>query len=425
MKKMMSLLTLIGLILGISSCGKNGNFTPYDYLVPAVITETNHQVMPLNTRVFIRMFEDSEAIRNEIYTTFADSIAKSHRLFDRYNFYQDNGTRIQNLRVINESYGTGTSVVVDPDLYRLLELSIEITEVTQGYFNPTMGELLDVWQYDEYGDERYTAFGGARFDPLPSDVEAARACIVPYNQIRNIIALNPAESSVTFHAYQACSRITISLGAIAKGFALDLAKTKLTQSFPNTPIIMDAGSSSIITIGINPTPTSQNRPKKYQGKWLVGMISANVPYLAIDRSQYVVATLAFSGNRTFSTSGDFERYYYSLDSNPIGLKRNHIINPHTGYSETYWRLLSVFGEGKSAILDGLSTALINLESLEDIMTMLTAANNYFNITTGVFIEEDGADNKLTIHASSYFYNHLDTTTIKASLVTSTEINLID
>lgn len=425
MKKCLKIMTIMGLLLGISSCGKNGNFTPHDYLVTAVKTSTGAQVMPLNTRVMIRMFEDSEDIRDDIYALFANSIQRSHRLFDRHYYYVEEDKPVVNLRSINESYGSGNSVLIDQDLFDLLYLSIEISEQTLGYFNPTMGDLLDVWQYDEEGEERYNAYGGAFDDPDYADVAAAQACVVPYQELRSILELDESNNSVTFHPYKACSSVKLSLGAIAKGFALDLAKEKLKHAFPNTPLILDAGSSSIVTIGINPTPTSTNRPKKYRGKWLVGMISANVPYLALDRGQYVVATLAFSGDKTFSTSGDFERYYYARNSTPAGLKRNHILNPHTGYSEIYWRMLSLFGDGKSAILDGLSTALINLPDTTQIMTMLTNINTHFQMNCGVFIEEEGVADKVTLLASAYFANHIDTTTIKSSLVTSIDIALLD
>ncbi len=426
MRKKGGFILMIAFLCSATSCGKNGNFTAYDYQVSAVQVSGGMYVSPLNTSVNIRMFDDSEPIRNAIFDVYEASIHHSHRLFDRHNYYIEGTTTIQNLKVINDSYASGNLITIEDDLFNLLQLSIDMSEQTNGYFNPTMGELLDLWQYDGDGESRYTAYGGEREDPDYAAVAAKQSCVVPSSELRNVLELDAVHSTVRFNQYNACSSVKLSLGAIAKGFALDIAKEALKQQFPDVPLILDGGSSSIITIGINPTPTSKNRPKKYAGKWLVGMISANVPYLTLDRNAYVVATLAFAGDHSFSTSGDFEQYYFATNSIPEGIKRHHIINPKTGYSETIWRMLSLYGQGSSAVLDGLSTALFNVSDTAEIMTIIQAVNSHFEMECGVFIEQDSEiAGKLKLYASNYFYNGLDLTTLKTSLLSSSEITLID
>ena len=223
MKKITKLFGIICLLVGLASCGDNGNTTPYDYLVGPVHAANGTQLDPLNTRVMIRMFEDSEPVRTSITDLYKNSIHQSHRLFDRHYDYTVNDIPVANLKTINDSYGTDTPVVIDSTLFDLLSMSIDIAEQTNGYFNPTMGNLLDLWQYyeDEYDGtvERYTNYGGQRPDPEPTEVATAQACIVPASSLREIIDLNEEDSSVTFHRYQSCNSVTLSLGAIAKGFA--------------------------------------------------------------------------------------------------------------------------------------------------------------------------------------------------------------
>lgn len=423
MKKFLKIFTVILLVIGFSSCDKNNNTTRYIRYVTKIETKLGKKVEVLNTSVSLTIYRDKQRTRAKIFEIFEEEIHHAHRLFDRHNLYETNGKTVNNLKVINDSYGTDEEIVIHKDLYDLLSLSIEMGELTGGSFNPLLGELLDLWLYDENGSERYDKYASTKEDPNVEDINNELACVVPSNQLKDVLVLNDENSSVTFKKYNECEKVTISLGAIAKGYALDMAKAKLMKKYSNVPMILDAGSSSIMTIGINPTKPSENRPEKYSGMWLVGMLSANRSPNDLEAVNYVVATLGFEGEKVFSTSGDYERFYY----NPSGIKRTHIINPKTGHSENYWRALSIFGDAPGGILDALSTALYNLETTEEIMGMLNLIKDYYEIDVGVFLEtgEDKVGAKVTLLASNYFNEFILKETIKESLVTSIEVELID
>ena len=138
LKLIITLFSLVSLV----GCGNNGSSseqissnnnsipstTDYEVIdksVSNVKTKEGGYVLPFNTVVTLRTFCGKDY--NDIYPTFNKEMQRLHILFDRYNdFVDENGKDINNLKVINESYGSGSKIVVDQDLIDLLNLSIEL-----------------------------------------------------------------------------------------------------------------------------------------------------------------------------------------------------------------------------------------------------------------------------------------------------------
>ena len=154
MKRKNILFLLMSLVL-LSSCGSK-DYEIIDTTVSNIKVE-NSVVMPFNTLVTLRNFSEYEY--NKTFQVFEDRIHELHKLFDRYNSYKDNkGNTINNLKILNQSYGSGKALVYDKDLVELVSMSIDLAKLTEGYFNPTLGILIDEWSTYEVNGKEYSRF---------------------------------------------------------------------------------------------------------------------------------------------------------------------------------------------------------------------------------------------------------------------------
>ncbi len=346
-------------------------YEPINKKVPSAVAKDNKIVMPFNTEVSLTAFNEKDF--EKLYPTFSSEILRLHKLFDRYNnFIDKEGKDIVNLKMINESYGTGRVLSVDQDIIDLLNLSIKLSELTEGYFNPTLGELSDTWTYRYEEGNKYTRFSPYCFedqDPLDEDVVSSKETIIPHDELSSYLVVNDEENTVEFKKYKDIEKVTLSLGAIAKGYAVEKVK-EYVETF-DVPCQISGGSSSSYSIGTNPNPE--------RDYWLIGIAS---PYRSINL--IAIAMLEIEGTYTLSVSGDYESCYKNED----GVLRHHILNPHTGYPENYYRVVSVKSDSRSDILDALSTAIFNIESTDKIMEIVNKVENHFNIEIDVLLEKE-------------------------------------
>ena len=395
--KLFVLLSLISFV----SCGSNlpssesssinSNSTDYEVIdksVSNVTTKDGYKVQPFNTIVALRTYCQKDS--SEIYPTFNKEMQRLHILFDRYNDFVDSeGNNIVNLKTINESYGTGEKIVVDQDLIDLLNLSIELSELTEGYFNPTMGELIDTWNYRIEDGEKYTRYSPYCFedeDPTVEDISSSKSNMIPYTELSKYLVINDEDNTVEFKKYQDAQKITLSLGAIAKGYAVEKTKA-FVESF-NVPALINGGSSSSYALGNNPNPN--------RDYWLIGIAS---PY-KVAGSIKAIATLKIEGTYTLSVSGDYE----SCFKNKEGIIRHHILNPYSGYPENNYRVVSLKSTIRSDVLDGLSTALFSITSLEKINEIVKNVEEKYGIEIAVLLEKeiDPTNKKIDIYVTSNY-----------------------
>lgn len=353
------------LLVGCSS------YEPTTSKVPMAVSKDNNIIMPFNTEVNLTTFKTKD--HEKLFPTFSSEILRLHKLFDRYNDFVDKeGNDIVNLKTINESYGTGKVLTVDQDIVDLLNLSIKLSELTEGYFNPTLGELSDTWTYRIEEGQKYTRFSPYCFedkDPTEEEITEGQQKVIPFDELTSYIVVNDENNTVEFKKYQDVEKVTISLGAIAKGYAVEKAK-EFVETFDG-PCQISGGSSSSYSIGTNPNPE--------RDYWLIGIAS---PYRSINL--IAIAMLQIEGTYTLSVSGDYESCY----KNENGILRHHILNPHSGYPENYYRVVSVKSDSRSDILDALSTAIFNIESTEKIMEIVHKVEEYFNIKIDVLLEKE-------------------------------------
>jgi len=174
-------------------------------------------------------------------------------------------------------------VEVPEELREMLQRSIRYSEATAGTFDVTWRGMSHIWHFDE-----------AFKVPTREAVEAAKARV-------NYRAIQIVGNRVFLPA-----GMSIGLGGIAKGYAVDRAAKVLTDSgFPDS--LVDGGGDVMLS------GTRLGEP------WRIGIQNPRGPHGAIIGMMRVT-------NCALVTSGDYERFRI-VD----GVRYHHIIDPRTGY----------------------------------------------------------------------------------------------
>jgi len=247
------------------------------------------------------------------------------------------------LALINQHAGN-KPVQVPQDLFRVLQRSLEIAEMTSGAFDPTWASLWEHWKFDDT-------------HAVPSQEQIN--VLLPSVNWENIL-LNKEEQSVYLPLGN------IGLGGIAKGVALDKArKVLLQQGFEDFMIV--AGGQVLVHGSKNGQP------------WRVGIRDPEK-----EQTDYF-AVLELT-DTCVSTSGNYEKFFIKDD-----IRYHHIIDPKTGYPARGVQSVTVISQD-ATLADALSTALFVM-GVEDGITLIESVSN----AEALFIDDNNV-----IHQSSGF-----------------------
>ncbi|HJW99866.1 MAG TPA: FAD:protein FMN transferase [Terriglobales bacterium] len=178
-------------------------------------------------------------------------------------------------------------VTTDPEVFRVLQSSIEYSRRTGGAFDITVGPLMRAWGFFR-ANGRY---------PTAVELSQARAKIGWSN-----VELDNTGRTITFRA----PGMELDLGGIGKGYAVDQVITVLRQAAVTSALI-DAGSSTLYALGAPPGKSG----------WKVIVPKPG------QRSQAVSSV--FLRDASLSTSGSYEKFF-RLN----GRTYCHIMDPRTG-----------------------------------------------------------------------------------------------
>jgi thiamine biosynthesis lipoprotein len=208
-------------------------------------------------------------------------------------------------------------VTVGPDVLEVLRAAREISEWTGGKFDVTFGALSGLWRFDHDQDNR-----------VPDPAEVRRQ--LPLVDFRSL-ELDPVAGT----AFLRRRGMRVHLGGIGKGYAVDRAAALLRSRGFRDFLIRSGGD--MYAAGLR-----GGRP------WHLGVQD---PRGAAGR---IFAALDVS-DRTFSTSGDYERFFFR-----DGRRYHHIIDPVTGEpARSGCRSVTVVAD-RAVLADGLSTGIFLL-----------------------------------------------------------------
>ncbi len=248
---------------------------------------------------------------------------------------------------MNQAAG-GAPVRVSPETLDVLAAAREASEWTQGKFDITFGALADIWKFDHDQDNTV---------PDRKAIEA-RLPLVDYGVVQ-------------IDRVAGTARITrpgsrVHLGGIGKGYAIDRAIALLRERGFADFMIQSGGD--LYVSGMN-----GDHP------WKLGI---NDPRGPAGRS---FATVELS-NATFSTSGDYERFFMK-----DGRRYHHLIDPDLGEPARGCRSVTIVAD-RATLADVLSTGVFILgptdgmalvEKLPGVEAVIVSAKNEILISSGL------------------------------------------
>ena len=282
----------------------------------------------MGTTIRIEVWHPDAEVRKQ-------GIAKALEEMERVNQLMSPYIKESQLYKINE-YAHERPVEVDRDLFKLIQKSLEFSEMTDGVFDITYASVGHLFNY--------------RKQIKPSDEEIAQAKkLINY---KNLI-LDEGQLTVSF----AQEGIKIDLGGIAKGYAVDQAIQHIRNIGIEHALVSAGGDTRLLGDRLG-------RP------WLVGIRDP-------DKPEEVIAMLPLR-DEALSTSGDYERFFIE-----DGVKYHHIIHPSTGKSASEVRSASILGVDATTT-DALSTSVFIL----GIKAGLQLLNDSQDIE-GVIVDQNG------------------------------------
>ena len=264
-------------------------------------------------------YSDSQETFDEMSDKIHKELIKYHRLFDIYNAYDN----INNAKTINDNAGR-EPIEVSTELIELIELGKDIYGKTDGKVNIAMGSVLNLWH-----NARETSIRDPEKAYIP-DIEDLKKAAMHCN-IDDVIV--DKEASTVFLSD---SEMTLDLGAIAKGFAIECIAKKL-EGEGETHFVISAGGN-VRTSG-----------KKGDGTdWVIAVQNPE-----IDSDDSYVDTIDLADS-SMVTSGVYRRFFEYQ-----GKQYHHIINPDTLMPENNFLSVSIITKD-SGWADAYSTAVFNM-----------------------------------------------------------------
>lgn len=350
-------------------------------------------VVPFNTGITGNLYYyDGDYNAAEIsyfQSKFQDSFIRYHALSDRhYNYYDftqsEEGVLLNNVKVINESYGSEKPVVVEPFLYELLKSSYEFTLNSDGKFNMFLGTVSSLYESKldevEQGvrsglDGAFVATTDLHFSDMSEEFkqkidEAIASIPKTKEELDGLLSFDDENCAVTFHRYEDDGGIPleISLGGNAKGFATEYISQELQEKYPDISLVINSGFSSIKALGTRPDG------KPWTIRYNNPAYNENLFLKKHEINEFEV-TLSYLGGFNLSTSGYYNQYFYQYENGSL-YRRNHIVNPQTGYSESFFDQVSVFIDD-TGLADMYTTSLMNCKNVSEAEALFEKLNTIY------------------------------------------------
>jgi thiamine biosynthesis lipoprotein len=239
-------------------------------------------------------------------------------------------------------------VSIAPDTMEALVTARQVSEWTHGKFDVTFGALSDIWKFDQDQD-----------DSVPA--AAAIAERLPLIDYRKLV-LDQAGST----AFLRRPGMRAHLGGIGKGYAVDRG----------VAILRAAGLADFSIQAGGDLYVSGRRGDRL---WRLGIADPRASGGGIFARVELTDT-------TFSTSGDYERFFMKN-----GVRYHHILDPSTGQPARLSRSVTILAK-RAVLADGLSTGVFLLgpeegmaliERLPDVEGVIVGADNQVRVSSGL------------------------------------------
>ena len=241
-----------------------------------------------------------------------------------------------------------TPVTVSPETLDVLRTARQVSEWTGGKFDVTFGALSGLWKFDHDQDNQI---------PAAADVRARLPDI-------DFTAVELDEGAGT--VYLRRRGVRVHLGGIGKGYAVDRAVAILRGRGIGDFLIQSGGD--LYASG-----------RHGERLWRAGIRDPRGP---ADR---IIAAMNLH-DETFSTSGDYERYFLR-----DGRRYHHLLDPDDGMPAHGCRSVTIVTK-RAVVADSLSTGVFVLgpqaglaliEKLPDVEGVIVTDRNEVLVSSGL------------------------------------------
>jgi thiamine biosynthesis lipoprotein len=268
--------------------------------------------------------------------------------FDRLEALMSTWKERSEIQRLNAAAGKH-AVEVGPEIRDVLRIGRQVSEWTSGKFDVTWGVMSGLWKFD------YQNKDGS----VPDAREIARRRkLIDYRE------LEVNEEAGT--AFIRRPGMTVNLGGIGKGYAVDRARDLLLQRGIRDFMIQFGGDMYV-------------GGKAADGPWRLGIQDPRGP------ADKIFASVELTDS-TFSTSGDYERFFIK-----DGRRYHHILDPATGEPAQGSRSVTILARS-AVVADGLSTGVFILgpeagmaliERLPDVEGVIVGSDNKVLVSSGL------------------------------------------
>ncbi len=276
--------------------------------------------------------------------------------FKRIQAISDHFNPDSQVSKINQMAGI-SPVVVDSDLIKMVNDSIEVSKKTDGAFDISIGALTELWGI------------GHKEDFVPTQEEINN--VLPLVNYR-IIQVNANKGTI----YLPKKGMKLDLGGVAKDYALNQA-VEILKNYGIKAALVNAGGD-IQTIGSKPDGTP----------WRIGVQDPRY-------SDRVIAKVTLNPWNTLQTSGDYQRFFIK-----DGIRYAHILDPKTGRQPTelasvtlVYKDSNIYGTGEIASSGFL---VLGLERGLDAIKHFPGVEAIFVTTDGKVVVTPGLNDKVEI-----------------------------
>jgi thiamine biosynthesis lipoprotein len=302
--------------------------------------EFHYSLFTFGTLVDITLYDTDQATADAAF-------GKLQADFDRYHQQWSPWTQ-GDLATLNSALQASRRTELAGSLRQLVHNSVQLSALTDGYYNPAIGKLINLWQFHRYEEQGIA----------PPDAEA----------IAKLVSSSPSMDDI--HIVDGTIRsdnpdVLLNFGAYAKGFAIALGLQTI-RTFGIDNAIINAGGD-LGTIG-----------KRGDRPWNIG--------IRHPREDSILASVQLKENESVFTSGDYERVYFH-----DGKRYHHILDPRTGYPTEKAQSVTVIHEDPGGA-DASSTALFvagstygqrSAEKADARLVMLVDEHGEIHLTPGM------------------------------------------
>ena len=267
---------------------------------------------------------------------------------------------------LNENAGK-KNVALDPETVKIINKAQEISELSKGAFDVTIGPVVKSWGI------------GTNQEHVPTKEELKKLLtLVNYKDL-----YVDEKSAGLKKAGQ-----MVDLGGIAKGYAGDVARDIYKKNGIQSAFINLGGN--VVTLGNKPDGSPWRvgirnpRPSGIEGGEIVGAVSVT--------------------GKAVVTAGDDQRYFEA-----DGQRYHHIIDPHTGYPARSDLMSVTLVTDSSLDADAIDTAvfILGLEKGKELIRQYGGIEAVFITTDKKIYVTEGLKGSFTFQDASHEYQYVE------------------